>query len=105
MVSTSLLSTLTVMATGAVSRRLESVKMNGIVKETRNLLIEIREELLHSEVETCVIEKIDLAISNLNDLEKEIEDENEATEICLKIIARVIKHLPTIQSLIDSILN
>ena len=79
--------------------------MNGIVKETRNLLIGIREELLHGEVETCVIEKIDLAISNLDDLEKDMEDEKEAARVCLNILARVIRHLPTIQSLIDSILN
>lgn len=92
------------MATGAILRRLETVKMNGIVKETRNLLIEIREELLHSEVETCVIEKIDLAILNLNDLE-EMEDENEMARVCLDILARVVRHFPTIQSLIDSILN
>ena len=105
MVSTSLLSTLTAMATGAILRRLETVKMNGIVKETRNLLIEIREELLHSEVETCVIEKIDLAISNLEDLEKEMKDEKEAANVCLNILARIIRHLPSIQSLIDTILN
>lgn len=79
--------------------------MNGIVKETRNLLIEIREELLHSEVETCVIEKIDLAISNLEDLEKEMKDEKEAANVCLNILARIIRHLPSIQSLIDTILN
>ena len=36
--------------------------MNGTIEETRNLLLDIREELLHSDVETSVIDKLDLAI-------------------------------------------
>lgn len=78
--------------------------MNGTIEETRNLLLEIREELLHSDVETSVIDKIDLAILELDDLEG-IEDEKQVAAYCLQVFANVIRHLPSIQNLIDLFLS
>ena len=78
--------------------------MNSTIKETRTLLVEIREELLHSEVETSVIDEIDLAILNLDDLEREMKDE-DAAEYCLQILAGVIRTFPMIQRLIELILS
>lgn len=85
----------------------ESVKMYGTIEETRNLLLEIRDDLLHSDVETGAIEIIDLAISKLNELEaqKRLEDEKADAEICIQILSTVIRRLPAIQSFIESLFS
>ena len=77
--------------------------MSDKLEDTREMLIQIREKMLHGDIETSAIQEIDKAILSLDEVIENHRDDKEAALITLRILGRLLRHLPSIEKLIESI--
>lgn len=77
--------------------------MSDKLEDTREMLIQIREKMLHGDIEASAIQEIDKAILSLDEFIENHRDDKEAVLFTLRILGRVLRHLPSIEKLIESI--